>query len=238
LLGSLPVADSIVYAVGYDRAGSHSIEEVYAGGMQNVLAALAAMSAQPRSFIYVSTTGVYPDAAGDWIDESTPPGPTREGGRASLAAEQALCASTPASRAVVLRMAGLYGPGRVPYVDKLRAGEPIPAAGDGWLNLIHVDDAAAAVVAADGLFACESSGPLKLNVTDGHPVRRAEYFDEIARLIGAPPPRLMPPDPSSHRAARSVTNRRIANTALLQNLNLNLAYPSFREGLKAALAGR
>ena len=81
-LGRLPEADSIVYAVGYDRAGNHSIEEVYAGGMRHVLAGLTPRPALPRSFIYVSTTGVYPDAAGDWIDESTQPGPTREGGRA------------------------------------------------------------------------------------------------------------------------------------------------------------
>jgi nucleoside-diphosphate-sugar epimerase len=239
-LERLPAADSIVYAVGYDRSGGRSMEEVYAGGVRNVLAALGAMPAQPRSFIYVSTTGVYPDAAGDWIDETTQPGPTREGGRASLAAEQALSESGLASWAVILRMAGIYGEGRVPFLDKLRAGEPIPAAADGWLNLIHADDAAAAVVAADRFISRQPSGafigPLILNITDGHPVRRVDYFNEIARRIGAPPPRLEPPDPSSHRAARSAASRRISNALMATHLDLSLAYPSFREGLQATLA--
>lgn len=229
----LPPADSIVYAVGYDRTGTRAMHEVYAGGVQNVLAAL---QDEPRSFVYVSTTGVYPHAAGDWIDEATPPRPTREGGRASLAAEQVLAASNLASRAVILRPAGLYGPGRIPFLDQLRAGEPIPAAQDGWLNLIHVDDAAAAVVGSDRWVQTRAPGSLQVfNVADGHPALRADFYAEVARLLGAPPPRFQPPDPSSHRAARAATNRRIANAAILRELNLSLDYPSFREGLRAIL---
>ena len=121
---SLPRADTVLFAVGFDRAAGQSIEEVYAGGVRNVLAALPA---DVRRFIYISTTGVYGSAGGEWVDEATPPDPQREGGRASLAAEQVLAAHPLGRRSIILRLAGIYGPGRVPFIDKLRAGEPIPA---------------------------------------------------------------------------------------------------------------
>ena len=109
---------------------------------------LAALPSDTGRFIYISTTGVYGTAGGEWVDEETPPDPQRDGGRASLAAEQVLAAHPLGARSIILRLAGIYGPGRVPFLDKLRAGEPIPAPSAGYLNLIHVDDAAAVVVAA------------------------------------------------------------------------------------------
>lgn len=234
-LRELPVADTVLYAVGYDRAAPQSIDEVYAGGVRNVIAALRQA---PKRFIYVSTTGVYGDAAGGWIDEQTPPDPQRPGGQASLAAEDALCSSPLASHTAILRMAGLYGPGRIPFLDKLRDGEPIPAPQDGWLNLVHIDDAADVVVAVEQALPHQNTaGPLVLNVTDGRPVQRGEYYREVARLIGAPEPRFESPDPASPRALRAASNRRIGNARLAALLNLNLAYPSFREGLASALEG-
>jgi nucleoside-diphosphate-sugar epimerase len=232
-LGRLPRADCVVYAVGYDRSPGRSIHAVYAGGVRNVLDALPA---PPRCFVYVSTTGVYPDAAGAWIDESTPTDPQREGGRASLAAEEVLRASPVAPQAVILRMAGLYGPGRVPFLERLRAGQSIPAAEEGWLNLIHIDDAAAAIVAAERwMLARGPAGPRALNVCDGRPVRRAAYYAEVARLMGGPAPRFEAPDPASHRVARAATSRRISNAELLRELQFTLLYPSYREGLRATV---
>ncbi len=137
--------DCVLFAVGYDRTSGQSIHQVYAGGVQNVLDALPA---SVERFIYISTTGVYGPGNGEWVDEFTPPDPRRDGGQASLAAEEVLAAHPLGKNSVVLRLAGIYGPGRVPFIDKLRAGEPIPAPTTGHLNLIHVDDAAAAVVAA------------------------------------------------------------------------------------------
>jgi nucleoside-diphosphate-sugar epimerase len=232
-LSNLAYADTVLYAVGHDRSAVPSIESVFAGGLRHVLSAIAR---DTRSFIYISTTGVYGDASGKWVDESSPPAPEREGGRASLAAEHVLGQSPLAPRSVILRLAGLYGPQRIPFLNKLRAGDPIPAAVHGWLNLIHVEDAAAAVIAADLVRARPlSGGPIVLNVSDGQPVQRLDYYREVARLIGAPPPRFGPPDPASHRAQRAATNRRISNAALLRELNLELAYPSFRDGLCATL---
>src|SRR4051812_5554594 len=139
-LRNLPGVETVLYSVGYDRRTAESgpsIENVYAGGVQNVLAAI---SPNVNRFIYISTTGVYGAGGGEWIDETTPTNPQRDGGRASLAAEQALAASTLSERVIILRLAGIYGPGRMPFLNELRRGDPIPSLSTGYLNLIHVDD--------------------------------------------------------------------------------------------------
>jgi nucleoside-diphosphate-sugar epimerase len=223
--------DCVLFAVGYDRSPGQCIERVYAGGVQNVLAAL------PRSvirFIYISTTGVYGSGDGGWVDEHTPPDTQRDGGRASLAAEQLLAAHPIGANSVILRLAGLYGPDRVPYIDALRAGQPIAAPTHGYLNLIHVDDAAAAVLAADRLPGFDD-GPRVYCISDGQPVERGEYYREVARQIGAPAPKFIEPDANSPRSARAESNRRVRNTRMLNELNVNLAYPDYRAGLAAIL---
>src|SRR5262249_22657201 len=147
-LRNLPAADTVLYSVGYDRKStvpSSTIDEVYTGGVRNVLASLDSKAAR---FIYISTTGVYGPGEGGWVDETTPTDPQRDGGRASLAAEQVLATSSLKQRGIILRLAGLYGPGRVPFLNELRNGDAIPAISTGYLNLIHVDDAASIVLAA------------------------------------------------------------------------------------------
>lgn len=220
--------DMVLFAVGYDGSAGNSIEDVYAGGVKNVLDALPS---DVGRFVYISTTGVYGDAGGDWVDEETPPDPQRDGGRASLLAEQALAESPFASRGITLRLAGIYGPGRIPYLQQLRAGEPIPAVSSGHLNLIHVDDAAAVVVAA-----AERNRRRSLYcVSDGHPVQRGDYYREVARRIGAPPTTFVPPDPQSPRAARAAADRRVTNARMLAELGVRLAFPDYRAGLAAIL---
>jgi nucleoside-diphosphate-sugar epimerase len=234
MLKKLPAAETVLFAVGFDRLAGGTIEEVYAGGVKNVLSALPS---DVRRFIYISTTGVYGSAGGGWVDEDTPPDPQRDGGRASLAAEQVLAGSPFASRGIVLRLSGIYGPGRIPFLDTLRAGEPIPAASTGHLNLIHVNDAAAVVAAAD---VAEDQLNCKRRiycVSDGHPVERGEYYREVARLIGAPPPKFVTPDLNSPRAARAETDRRVKNARMIAELRVKLAYPDYRAGLAAILAG-
>ena len=231
-LKTLPPAESVLFAVGYDRSSQQPIDEVYAGGVQN---ALAALSPHTKRFIYISTTGVYGSAGGEWVDEQTPADPQREGGRASLAAEQALARHRLGKQSVVLRLAGLYGPGRVPFLNELRAGRPISAPSHGHLNLIHVDDAAAVVLAADRLAAFDD-GPRLYCVSDGHPVKREEYYGEVARQIGAPPPVFVDPDPASPRAARAAADRRVRNARMMDELSIQLLYPDYRAGLAAILS--
>lgn len=235
--GELPEVECVLFAVGYDRTSDHSIEKVYSQGVANVLATLPL---SVERFIYISTTGVYGDAGGELVDEATPPDPQRAGGKASLAAEKHISSSRLSQQAAVLRLAGIYGPGRIPYLDKLRAGEAIAAPSEGWLNLTHVDDAARVVIAVDRWLAqdevCEPlKRPAIFNVSDGSPVIRGEYYREVARLIGAPEPRFAEPAANSPAAARAASNKRISNQKLMETIGTKLKYPSHREGLAAIL---
>jgi nucleoside-diphosphate-sugar epimerase len=226
-LVNLPAAETVLFAVGYDRAADASIAEVYAGGVKNVLAALPS---SVERFIYISTTGVYGGADGDWVDETTPPNPQREGGKASLAAEQLL-----GPNSVILRLAGIYGPDRIPYLAQLRAGEPIAAPSEGWLNLIHVDEGAKIVLMAEAWTKLQANGQHVFCVSDGQPVVRGEYYREVARLIGSPVPTFALSPANSPAAARASADRRVNNAKLIRSLQIDLAYPSYREGLAAIL---
>jgi nucleoside-diphosphate-sugar epimerase len=233
-------AASVLYAVGFERTTGGDIYTVYADGLKNVLAALPATV---KRVIYISTTGVYGSAGGEWVDEQTPPDPQRDGGRASLAAEQILAAHPLGKHSAILRLAGLYGPGRVPHLDKLRAGEPLPVPHEGWLNLIHVDDAARIVVAADAWLAgleidadVPYEGPHIFCVADGCAVRRDDYYREAARVLSAPPPRFVAPRHDCPAAARAGANRRISNVKMRQTFAVELKYPSYCEGLASVLA--
>lgn len=226
--------DTLVYSVGYDRSGEADIHTVYAQGLQNVLDALP--SAVQR-VIYISTTGVYGPANGEWVDETTPPAPQRDGGKASLAAEQVLAAHPIGKRSLILRLAGIYGPGRVPYLDKLRAGESLAVPSEGWLNLIHVDDAAAIAVALDQWAAANplANGPEIFCVSDGQPAVRGDHYREIARLIGVSEPHFVAPHSNTPAAQRALADKRISNRKLLSTISIKLRYPDSRAGLAAIL---
>lgn len=228
-LDDLPAVETILFAVGLDRSSGKTIDEVYADGVKNVCAALPS---SVECFIYVSTTGVYGPAGGEWVDETTAPNPQRDGGRASLAAEKHL-----GNRSIVLRLAGIYGPNRIPYLSKLKNGEPIAAPSEGWLNLIHVDDAAAIVLVAEQWASRQAANQHTFCVCDGQPVVRGDYYREVARRIGAAPPQFVEPDPASPAAARARSDKRISNQKLQQELGYSFKYPSYREGLAAILQG-
>jgi nucleoside-diphosphate-sugar epimerase len=228
-LTRLPKADTVLFAVGYDRSSGASIYDVYVAGLRDVLASL---SDDTRRFIYISSTGVYGQSLGESVDETSPTEPTRDGGRACLAAEQTLAADRLGERGIVLRMAGIYGPGRIPLADLIRRGDAIPAPAESSLNLIHVEDAARVVLAAE----VKAVPPRTYVVSDGHPAMRREYYEELARLLAAPPPSFAPPDPAAMKTGRSAGDKRIDNARLVAELDVELEYPSFREGLAAIVA--
>lgn len=227
LFESGPSPSDLLYAVGYDRSQTdRSIREVYAGGLSAVLDAAPLELARVT---YISTTGVYGEATGGWIDESTPANPSRPGGIASLDAEKVLKESPFATRGIILRLAGIYGPYRLPYIDMLRLGEPLDASPEGYLNLIHVDDAAALVVDM-GRGELASPGPHTYCVSDGHPVWREDFYRELAIRAGAPPPRFRN-DPTSPRQLRGKSSKRVSNQKVRADLGFQPRYPSYREGL-------
>jgi nucleoside-diphosphate-sugar epimerase len=215
----LPRADGLVYAVGMDRTQGASMRDVYVGGLQGTIDELAG---DPR-FIYVSSTSVYGQTGGEWVDEDAPTEPRDEAGQVILTAEATLRYMLPG--ATILRSAGTYGTGRLIGVAGLRAGTPVKGDPNGWLNLIHIEDAAAAVVAA------LSRGPagMTYNVADGHPVQRRDYYTHLAGLIGADPPTFAPtPDP---------VNRRIDARRMREQLGVVPRFADYRAGLADAYHG-
>jgi nucleoside-diphosphate-sugar epimerase len=128
---------------------------------------------------------------------------------------------------VVLRFAGIYGPGRLLREKAVRAGEPLVGDAEKWLNLIHVADGARAVLLAEdrGI-----SGQTYL-IADDRPARRREVYTELARVLNAPPARFDPPA----SPAPPEPNRRIANRKAKAELGFAPQYPSFVEGLAASL---
>jgi|SRR5262245_28421480 len=185
-LAELPVVETALYAVGLDRNSEKSMREVYVGGLEKVLNHIAGKVGR---FLYVSSTSVYGQNSGEWVDESSECHPESENGRVCLEAEQLLRRRIP--EADILRLAGIYGPGRlVARVAALRSGLMLDGNPDAWLNLIHVDDAVAAILA------CERHGKPGATyvVCDDQPHPRLEYYSLLATLIGAPPPTsLLPP---------------------------------------------
>jgi nucleoside-diphosphate-sugar epimerase len=230
-LMKLPPVQTVLYAVGYDRQSGASIDDVYVNGLRNVLDQLRAAA----RVVYISTTGVYgPGGAGTWVEETSPCEPTRPGGKASLAAEELLAAHPNGANRVVLRMAGLYGPGRLPLAAQVRAGEPVPAEPEAYLNLIHIDDAAQVVV-----LAAKAEDPATCYcVSDGRPVLRREFYEELARLLDAPSPTFALPESAPAPARRGSGDKRISNERLLADLPVRFEYPSYIEGLAAICSSK
>ena len=226
-LRNIPAADTLLYAVGYDPASGTSRSAVYVDGLRVVLDAL---SSQVRRVILISSTGVYAEQGGGWVDESSLCHPSRESGRALLAAEQALAVHRFGDRGIVLRLAGIYGSGRLPRRTELAAGKSLPIAAGEYLNLIHVEDAAAAVFAAE----FNAQPPRTYTISDGHPVERREYFTELARQFSLPQPSFHDPLPGETIGRRG-GNKRVSNARMLAELQVKLAYPTYRDGIAAAM---
>jgi nucleoside-diphosphate-sugar epimerase len=225
-LRSLPRVKSIAYCIGLDRSTGVSMHRVYVDGLANVLAALPQPA--PR-FLYVSSTSVYGQANGEQVDESATTEPQEESGKVVLEAERILRARLPS--AVILRFAGIYGRGRLMRGHAIKAGEPIVGDAEKWLNLIHVEDGAAVVVAADARAAPESI----FNVSDGAPVRRRVFYTKLAKVLGAPQPRFIPLPPGAVVPLHERGHRRIVSRRMRQELGVTLRYPNYEEGLNASV---
>jgi nucleoside-diphosphate-sugar epimerase len=221
-LGQLPQVDSVLYCIGLDRSAGASMRQVYVEGLGHVLDRLP----RPGRFLYVSSTSVYGQTEGEEVDETAVTEPLDEGGKVVLTAEQLLKVHLP--QAIILRFAGIYGPGRLLRQEAIRTGQPLTTNPDHLLNLIHVEDGAAAVVAAE-----QSAAPGQVyNVSDGHPVCRGAFYRQLAEILKAPPP-LFVRDSDTPLSQRDRANRRICNRKMLEALRVKLKYPTFREGLAA-----
>jgi nucleoside-diphosphate-sugar epimerase len=201
-------------------------------------ALLAALdpAAPPSRLVYISTSGVYGDCRGEWVDEDRPPAPRTDRARRRLAAELRLrdWSGRHGAPCIILRVPGIYGPGRLP-VERIRRGIPVVAEHESpYSNRIHADDLAEACFAAARL-----GRPGRVyNVSDGHPTTMTDYFFRVADLFGLP----RPPAVSLEEARRVLgpnalsfleESRRLDNRRMLEELRVTLRYPDLASGLAA-----
>ncbi|MBW4093163.1 MAG: SDR family NAD(P)-dependent oxidoreductase [Proteobacteria bacterium] len=187
---------------------------------------------------YLSSTVVYGNRDGGWVDEATPPAPSGPRGARRRDAEAAWAAVAGTTPLDIFRLAGIYGPARSAF-DDLRAGQARIVAKPGHaFGRIHRDDIARAVLAA---MERPAHGVRVLNLADDTPAESAEVMTYAARLLGVPAP---PPVPFAVAAATMspmaqsfwADNRKVASRATQAALGIAWRYPSYREGLAAILA--
>jgi nucleoside-diphosphate-sugar epimerase len=200
---------------------------VYAAGPGHLLEALGDL-APLRRVLLVGSTAVWPPAdvrdPDAWIDETAPARPGDFRGEAILRAAALLFHRLP-GRAIALRLAGIYGPGRAYLIDGLRAGGIVAPEDSGhWSNRIHVEDAAAACL---HLLNLAEGGSCYIG-TDGHPVDRGLFYDSLSDLPGVPRPRCKPMSP---------TGKRLSNARLLAS-GWSPRWPDAPEGYRALLENR
>lgn len=224
---TLPSADIVYMLV---PPGGHGSHDPRTAGLLTLLE----RSGLPQRFVYISTTGVYGDCGGDWVSETRPRQPQTDRAWRRAAAEQQLeiWSERQGLKLVILRVPGIYGPGRLPTA-RLERGEPVLHENESpWSNRIHIDDLAAAAVIAGTR--ARTSGIY--NVSDGRPTTMTDYFNRVADACSLP----RPPQISREQAEQQLSvnmlaflneSRRIDNTRLLRELKIQLRYPDLDSGL-------
>lgn len=207
--------------------------------MCNLTTALA-QSPPPRVFVYISTTGVYGDCKDLWVTETSPTMPTQARSRRRLSAELTLLTTTrgTATRSVILRVGGIYGPGRLP-LTRLQAGEPMvdDPAHPSYVNVIHADDLTQVCLAA----ADRGKDGGIYNVCDGHPTTMMRYFQIVAAAAGLPSPSPINMAEALARLSPGMLSyvqesRRMDNTKIREELGVRLLYPNVALGVPACVA--
>jgi nucleoside-diphosphate-sugar epimerase len=187
---------------------------------------------------YLSSTAVYGDRSGGWVDEDTPPAPSQARGQRRLDAEHAWVCFSDRCAVDIFRLAGIYGPGRSAF-DDLREGRARRMIKPGHqFGRIHRDDIARAVVAA--MRQDRPAGCRMLNLADDEPAESAAVLAEAAALLRVTPPPEVAFEaalPAMSPMARSfwAENRKVASAKTKAALGIEWRYPSYREGLRAIL---
>lgn len=233
-----PGPDFVLNAVSAAAFTPDGYRHSYVDGARSILAWAGRGGSPVGTLVYTSSTGVYPQDGGVRVDESAPlvgAGPTGQ----VLAEAEEVFRRAPApvvGRAFILRLAGIYGPGRHALLDQLRAGvEVIAGRGGHRLNLVHRDDVVGAVSACFGARQEIAGGTF--NVSDGQPASRAEVVAWLAAQLGRPAPRFDEAAPTTRRGGAGVPDRVIMSEALRGAVGWSPQFPSFRKGYAALLAG-
>jgi nucleoside-diphosphate-sugar epimerase len=218
-IGALPPRlEFAVYCVGAKSREQARYRAAYLDGLGNLLRVLGDEGQQPKRILFTSSTSVYAQVRGEWVDEASPTHPRNFSGEIMLACERLLAGSR--FPATSIRFGGLYGPGRTSLVDGLRTGKspPLPESPH-YTNRIHLDDAAGILA---HMIERPDPGPLYLGV-DCEPTDQAVVVRGLADALGVDPPR------STSDAPRRAGSKRCSNALLLESGYI-FSHPSWREG--------
>jgi nucleoside-diphosphate-sugar epimerase len=227
-LAALEAADAVLHCAPPPSSGAADSRTMH------LLAALERSRILPTRFVYISTSGVYGDCGGAWVDESRAVNPQTGRARRRVDAERQLalwCTARDASLAV-LRAPGIYAAERLP-LEQLRAGTPVLRADDDvYTNHVHAEDLAAACVRALE----PDAAPGVYNASDDSELRMGDWFDLLADHAGLPrPPRVARGEAPGRVPGALLSfmseSRRLDNRRLKRELGLQLRFPTVREGL-------
>ncbi len=224
-------ADLVLNCVSSGGGGIEAVRRSYIGGMESLLA-WARTRGAPGTIVYTGSTSVYPQGGGVRVDETAPTAGAGERAQSLLEAEARLRSGVGAGgRWFILRLAGIYGPGRHRLLDQVRAGQ-VAGRGEHQLNLIHRDDIVAAIWAAFAAAPAVAGGIF--NVADDSAATRAEIAMWLAGRLGVAVPRFTG-EPMPGRTVVT-PDRIIANGRIKAQLGWRPAFPGFREGYENILS--
>jgi len=229
-LADLPLADALVYYFAPPPTTGTTDPR-----MTHFLAAIDPERV-PARIVYISTSGVYGDRGGEWVNEDTPPNPQVDRARRRYDAEQQLrrFEQEHGVAVIILRVGGIYGPGRLP---RKRLEDRIPIIHEHLApstNRIHAEDLAQTCIAA----ARRGRADTVYNVSDGTNSNMTEYFNTVADFLKLPRPPTIDWDEAERRLSAGMLSylkesRRMDNRRMLEELEIELKYPTLEAGLAA-----
>jgi nucleoside-diphosphate-sugar epimerase len=223
--------DWVVNCVSASGGGAEEYRQVYLQGTRSLIEWLGA--APPKKFVYTSSTSVYGQNDGSLVKETNPTEPAVETGKILVATEKVLFEAVRQTKfpAVILRLAGIYGPGRGYWFNQFLKDEArIDGTGARILNMIHRDDVVGAIIAA-----LKNGSPGEVyNSVDDEPVSQLGFFQWLSGQLGKElPPSL--PESTDVDYKRRVTNKKVSNRWLKTELGYQFKYPTFRQGYTAEI---
>ena len=231
-LGRLPHAfDWVVNCVASGGGTAEEYRRIYLQGTRHLMEWLSATP--PQKFVYTGSTSVYGQTDGSPVKETSPTEPLVETAKVLLETEKLLLTAAGERKfpAVILRVAGIYGPDRGHAFKQFLKNEArIEGDGSRFLNMIHRDDLIGCLIAV-----LKGGRPGEIyNTVDDEPVTQANFFQWLAEELGKEPPPMVPENPEADRK-RGVTNKRVSNRKLKMELGHQFKYPNFRIGYSAEI---
>jgi nucleoside-diphosphate-sugar epimerase len=236
--------DWVVNCVASRGGSAEDYRQIYLEGMRHSIEWLS--TKPPKKFVYTSSTSVYGQTDGSWVKETSPTEPLTETAKVLLETENVLL-GTSGSRgsppggtgcsphltvpAVILRVAGIYGPERGHWFKQFLKNEArIESDGSSFLNMIHRDDVVGCIITA---LKNGRTGEI-YNAVDDEPVSQVNFFQWLSEELGKDPPPIAPAaaaqENSKENRKRGVTNKRVSNRKLKMELGYQFKYPDFRSG--------